>query len=155
MSLIYDKSSFSLTLNFGVIMAAIGLHPIAQQPAQVAQQPKFKFEPGFIYGSAYLESEKAQALGVAVLYKENWAKISESEREEIIASKRFIYIKINHQTKDVVEIGAHTLKCDEINKLGLTRVLLGIEILPPNVRVTALHEVVYQKTLTKFLPGLS
>lgn len=136
-------------------MAAIGLHPVAQQPVQVAQKPQIKFEPGFIYGSAHLESENAQALGAAVLYKKTWAKISDLERKEIISSKKFIYIKINHQTKNVIEIGVHVTKCQEIEKLGLTRILLGVEILPPNTKIMALNEAQYQKTLAKFLPQLA
>lgn len=120
-------------------------------------QPKYNFYPGYIIGPRTVSEKKdgieseIKVLALTILKPNIWGSLN--NREEIIDNKKIVYIKMLQN--EVVEIGIHLLQCQNIQKLNLVRILLGPKLLPQNTKVTALHEVVYQKTVDKFLPDLT
>ncbi len=123
------------------------------------RKPSYLISPGYIpnVGSVSIDNngtlEKVQVLGINGLTKENWASLR-NERQRIIDNHEFIYLKIDLNNNQLIQIGIHISMCKKIAEWGITKVLFGDGILSQTPNIQAMDDTSYDKMIKMYLPKL-
>lgn len=126
---------------------------------EATKKPSFLFMPGHIAhkGTFQVPSEKEgkhieyNGILTRSLMKDSWASKGEKLQKEIIGNKNFIYIKINKETLEAVEIGIHINMCKKMQQANLERIFCGGKLLPKDFPVSALSEGTYSAIVDRLI----
>lgn len=134
--------------------------PHSTTPLTTAK-PSYKLLPGCISFAGTVttklsedEKETIRTVVINLLNKDSWTRMSEEGKRDVIDTQGIIYLKSDQNGK-IVEIGAHILACEKIDKeLKMERFLLGEWLLPADIPVRAMPDTSYANMIRAFLPQL-